>query len=182
MFPIFNKTPRKPRKLLKHIHCIYNYIMNTQDNNDKLADQLEFDTLETTFLDLNNTKKYIPYIHYGKVIKVYDGDTITIAAQLYNGAVIPKKEMYRFSVRLNGIDTPEIKTSNLAEHTLAIIARDALSKLVIGKVVRLTNISYDKYGRLLSTVFLEDIDLCKWMLEHNYAVVYHGGHKVEAWD
>jgi endonuclease YncB( thermonuclease family) len=121
------------------------------------------------------------------VIKVYDGDTITIAAQMYNGAVIPKKENYRFNVRLNGIDTPEIKTSNLAEHTLAIASRDALSTLVMGKVVRLENNSYDKYGRLLSDVFITlnnvEINVCKWMLEHNYAIVYNGGHKLEgAWD
>ena len=156
--------------------------LTQQQIQQKLATQLEFDTLNTTPLDLNNTKKYSPDIHYGKVIKVYDGDTITIATQLYNGSVVPKKEMYRFSVRLNGIDTPEIKTSNVAEHTLAIIARDALSTLVMGKVVRLDNISYDKYGRLLCDVFLGDLDVCKWMLEHNYAVVYHGGKKVEAWD
>lgn len=50
----------------------------------------------------------IPFVHpvnSGICIKVYDGDTITIAAKLpYKGSPI-----YRFSVRLNGIDTPEIK-------------------------------------------------------------------------
>lgn len=156
--------------------------MNQNEIQQKLADQLLFSTLEMTTLDLQNTKKYIPDIHYGKVIKVYDGDTITIATQLYNGCIVPTKEMYRFSVRLNGIDTPEIKTSNVAEHTLAIIARDALSNLVMDKVVRLEDVSYDKYGRILCTVFLGDVDVCKWMLDHNYAVVYHGGKKIEAWD
>lgn len=41
----------------------------------------------------------------GKVIKVYDGDTITIASKMpYDNS-----PLYRFHVRLNGIDTPEIK-------------------------------------------------------------------------
>ena len=146
-----------------------------------LTDQLVFETLETTSLDLNNTKKYVPYITYGKVIKVYDGDTITIATQLYNGSVVPKKEMYRFSVRMNGIDAPEIKTSNVVEHAHAIIARDALSTLIMGKVVRLDNISYDKYGRLLCDIFLGEIDVCKWMIDHNYGVIYHGGNKPDLW-
>lgn len=147
-----------------------------------LADEFIFELLETTQLDLNNTKKYVPDITYGKVIKVYDGDTITIATQLYNGSLVPKKDMYKFNVRLNGIDTPEIKTSNVAEHALAIIARDALSTLIIGKVIRLENISYDKYGRLLCKAFLKDLDICEWMVEHNYAVVYNGGTKPEnAW-
>ena len=42
----------------------------------------------------------------GYVIKVYDGDTITIANRL---PLINDDTIYRFSVRLNGIDTPEIK-------------------------------------------------------------------------
>ena len=147
-----------------------------------LTDLYIINLLENTQLDLINTHKYVPNIHYGKVIKVYDGDTITIATQLYNGGLVPKKEMYKFNVRLNGIDTPEIKSSNVAEHTLAIIARDALSTLVMGKVVRLEDISYDKYGRLLSKVFLDDIDVCKWLIDNNYAVIYNGGTKIEAWD
>lgn len=153
--------------------------MNKTQNRiqETLADEFIFELLETTQLDLNNTKKYVPDITYGKVIKVYDGDTITIATQLYNGSLVPKKDMYKFSVRMIGIDTPEIKSSNVAEQERAIIARDALSTLIIGKVVRLENISYDKYGRLLCKVFLKDLDICEWMVEHNYAVVYNGGTK-----
>lgn len=156
--------------------------MNQLKIQQTISDEFIFEFLETTQLDLNNTKKYVPDITYGKVIKVYDGDTITIATQLYNGSLVPKKEIYRFSVRLNGIDTPEIKSSNETEKKLAIAARDALSTLIIGKVVRLENISYDKYGRLLCKTFLEDLDICEWMVEHNYAVVYNGGTKPDnAW-
>ena len=47
-------------------------------------------------------------IEGGRVIKVYDGDTITIASKLpFNDS-----PLYRLSVRLNGIDTPEIKGKN----------------------------------------------------------------------
>jgi endonuclease YncB( thermonuclease family) len=146
-----------------------------------LADEFIIELLETTELDLNNTKKYIPDIHYGKVIKVYDGDTITIATQLYNGSLVPKKEMYKFNIRISGIDTPEIKSSNVAERELAILARDALSNIVMGKVVRLEDISHDKYGRLLCNVFVDDINIAKWMIEHDYAMVYNGGTK-HTWD
>ena len=154
---------------------------NQQQIQQTLADEFIIELLETTVLDLNNTKMYIPDIHYGKVIKVYDGDTITIATQLYNGSLVPKKEMYKFNVRLSGIDTPEIKTSNVVEHEHAIVARDALLTLVMGKVVRLENISYDKYGRILCKIFLDDLNICDWMVEHKYAVVYNGGTK-HTWD
>ena len=47
----------------------------------------------------------------GKVIKVYDADTITIASKLPYDA----SPMYRLSVRLNGIDTPEIKGKGVSD-------------------------------------------------------------------
>jgi endonuclease YncB( thermonuclease family) len=138
----------------------------------KYSNAYIFNLLKNTKLNLKNTKPYIPDIHFGRVIKVYGGDTISIATQLYNGDLIPTKEMYNFKVILNNIDTPDIKSSNDDERVLAIVARDALSTLVMDNIVRLEDISYDNYGRLLCNVFLEeeDIDVCKWMVEHNYAV------------
>ena len=50
----------------------------------------------------------------GRVIKVYDADTITIASKLpYNDS-----PMYRLSVRLNGIDTPEIKGKDITNEEI----------------------------------------------------------------
>jgi endonuclease YncB( thermonuclease family) len=46
----------------------------------------------------------------GRVIKVYDADTITIASKL----PYDESPMYRLSVRLNGIDTPEIKGKGIS--------------------------------------------------------------------
>ena len=122
----------------------------------------------------HDTRAFVPPIHSGKVIKVYDGDTITIASK-YPGA--EDSPMYRFSVRLNGIDSAEIKGKTFAEKEQAVIARDALSKLILNKIVILKNLSTEKYGRLLADVYLEDIHLNAWMLEHNYAVPYDGGTK-----
>ena len=64
--------------------------------------------LNLSYLDsikYNDTVPFIPAISLCKVIKVYDGDTITIAAKL------PYKQssLYRFQVRLLGIDSPEMK-------------------------------------------------------------------------
>ena len=57
----------------------------------------------------DKTTPFVPPIDKGKVVKIYDGDTITIAAKLpYSSS-----PLYRFSVRLNGIDTPELHTKNL---------------------------------------------------------------------
>jgi len=68
-------------------------------------------------------EKYVPEINTGRVIKVYDGDTITIAGKVrYN----PK--IFKFSVRLNGLDCPEMKTKDSKEKLIAVKARDYVSK------------------------------------------------------
>ena len=46
-------------------------------------------------IEYGDTRPFVYPIHYGKVIKVYDGDTITIAAKLPN----TDGPVYRFSVR-----------------------------------------------------------------------------------
>lgn len=112
---------------------------------------------------------YIPQITHGKVVKVYDGDTITIATRIPNDPTI-----YRFSVRLLGIDTPEIKTNRTKEKQLAILARDSLSGMIIGKIVQLQNVSIEKYGRILANVYLDDINISQWSIDHGYAVSYDG--------
>jgi endonuclease YncB( thermonuclease family) len=125
-------------------------------------------------IEYNNTIKYIPSITYGKVVKVYDGDTITIAAYLDSDRSV----VYRFSVRLNGIDSPEIKGKTETEKNLAKKSRDALYNLIYGKIVKLENISIEKYGRLLANVVCDGINVNNWMLENNYAVSYDGGTKI----
>jgi micrococcal nuclease len=137
--------------------------------------------LAATNFDLKTMAPYRPDIHYGKVIKVYDGDTITIATQLHNGDLSPTKGLYKFNVRILGIDAPELKTKNVAEHDLGIKARDALSALIMNKVVRLENVSYDKYGRILCNVFLDDVNISEWSLSNSYTVAYDGGTKVKKW-
>jgi endonuclease YncB( thermonuclease family) len=109
----------------------------------------------------------------GRVIKVYDADTITIASRL------PYEEspMYRLSVRLNGIDTPEIKGKTANEKRLAFEARDKLHELIFGKMIHLKNISTEKYGRILADVYLDDLHVNQWMLDNGLAVEYDGGTK-----
>lgn len=124
-------------------------------------------------IEYKNTIKFIPPVMFGKVVKVYDGDTITIASKLS----IPDSPVYRFSVRLAGIDSAEIKGETNAEKTIAIQSRDALHKLIFGKIVTLKDVSIEKYGRILATVYYNDINVCKWMLDNNYAIPYDGGTK-----
>lgn len=117
-----------------------------------------------------NTTAFVPPIEMGKVVKVYDGDTITLATILFDVA-------YRFSVRLNGIDTPEIKGGSAREKELAILARDELSKRILNKIVTLKNVTTEKYGRVLADVYLDDECINEWMIKLGHAKSYDGGRK-----
>lgn len=119
-------------------------------------------------LTYSNTIPFIPPLKEGKVVKVYDGDTITIGAIVFEVA-------YRFSVRLNGIDTPELRGPDKDK---ASLARDDLSNLVMNKIVRLENIGTEKYGRVLADVYLDQLHVNQWMIERGHAKEYHGGKKL----
>ena len=113
----------------------------------------------------------------GRVIKCYDADTITIASKL----PYDESPMYRLSVRLNGIDTPEMKGKSVSdeEKEAAKLARDFVSNLVLNKYVKLENIESEKYGRILADVYIGDIHLNNLLLKERYAVKYDGGTKIK---
>ena len=90
--------------MLKWIHNIICCIPNKKNKTEYLEN-----------INYKETNIFIPQIRFAKVVKVYDGDTITVAAKL----PFIDSPIYRFSVRLNGIDSPEIKGTNEKERKLA---------------------------------------------------------------
>tara|TARA_B110000037_G_C17118292_1_gene504705 strand:- start:1131 stop:1586 length:456 start_codon:yes stop_codon:yes gene_type:complete len=120
-----------------------------------------------------DTIKFIPPVTSGFVIKVYDGDTITIASKL----PYSHSPLYRFSVRINGIDCPEIRTSDPNEKECAQMAKEFLHNLLMNKTVILKEVDTDKYGRLLADVYIDNKNISDLMIEKNFAVKYDGGTK-----
>jgi endonuclease YncB( thermonuclease family) len=131
-------------------------------------------------IEYKDTSPFVYPITFGKVIKVYDGDTITIASKLPN----TDGPIYRFSVRLNGIDTPEIRGKSVAEKELAIVVRDALRERIMHQIVELRNVANEKYGRILADVYIDNVSINDWLVEQNFAVPYTGGKKMRPanWD
>ena len=117
--------------------------------------------------------KYVPQITHGRVVDVYDGDTITIV-----GYVKHNPELFRFSVRLNGIDCPEMKGKYENEKIVANFAKQYVRDLVYNKIITLENVSLDKYGRVLAKVMFGPRDIAQELLDKNMAVSYDGGTKV----
>jgi endonuclease YncB( thermonuclease family) len=125
-------------------------------------------------IDYKETIPFIPNIQSGHVIKVYDGDTITIASKLpYSNS-----PLYRFQVRLRGIDCPEIQGKNEDEKDIALCARKEMEKLVMQKKVVLKNVTTEKYGRLLADVYVNDIYVNEHLLKNRLAVPYYGKTKI----
>lgn len=150
--------------------CLYKTQTNDNDNdNDYLNEPIKWE----------DTTPFAVPISGGQVIKVYDGDTITIAAKLQ----MKDSPLYRFSVRMYGIDTPEIKGHTEDERTVAKEARDTLSALLLHKNIRLKNVTTEKYGRILADVYLDNLHINNWLIEQRLAVKYDGGTKKspESW-
>jgi endonuclease YncB( thermonuclease family) len=126
-----------------------------------------------------DTKPFVMPLTKGRVIKVYDGDTITVASKL----PFPNSPLYRFSVRLNRIDCPEIKGKTAVEIAVAKEARDAMTALIYQKEVTLLNVANEKYGRVLADVYLGSLRVNQWLIDQRFAVAYDGGTKKtpESW-
>jgi micrococcal nuclease len=148
-----------------------------KENNNKNKKSVSFDIKNYNYLETityKDTEALIPQIRFAKVVKVYDGDTITVAGKL----PFDESPIYRFSVRLRNIDSPEIKGQSEKECQLAIQSRDALHHLIFGKIIELRNHGKEKYGRLLADIYYKDVHINKWMVDKGYAVKYDGGKKV----
>lgn len=162
--------------------CILStHILKSRSRNNDELDESKYDGVlrgvenRDINIEWKDTKPFVVPLNGGHVIKVYDGDTITVANKL---PIYHCNDMFRFSVRLNGIDTPEIKGKNEDEKEAAKVAKNALSEKILGKYVMLKNVATEKYGRLLADVYLGDLNLNNWMLENRFAVSYDGGTKI----
>lgn len=116
------------------------------------------------------------YTYSAELLKVIDGDTIEVDFDLGFGVWLRNQR-----IRLSGIDTPESRTSNKEEKIRGDLSKAKLKEiLTVGKrIVITTSIDpNEKYGRILGTITNEQgVNVNKWLIENNYAVVYTGQNK-----
>ena len=110
----------------------------------------------------------------GKVVDVYDGDTVKIVFPLSEQE---PDRLYRWNCRLINVDTPELRTKNLKEKAFGKEVRDLLKQKILNQIVSVECKDFDKYGRLLVEIFYEDSSINQWLIENKYAKVYDGGKK-----
>lgn len=109
------------------------------------------------------------------VLKVIDGDTIKVRAQIWVDQYI------EINVRFAGTDTPELRARCPDERLRAVLARAELERLVLDGEVILYDIEADKYGgRVAARVqSIDGVDLGLAMQARGLGVPYDGGARVD---
>jgi len=124
-----------------------------------------------------------------KVVKIYDGDTITIVTKLDK-----KEEEKSYRLRLSGLDAPEKKLLQSSfNRNLHIQAGQRVTDLLTKKLGGLNSVilvefhKEEKYGRLMGTIWTirgtccggwkRDININNWLLRNGLALAYDGNAK-----
>ena len=108
-----------------------------------------------------------------KIVDVYDGDSVKVVFYTFN-------TLHKWSVRLKGINTPELRPSRKLENRLEIIqkakeSRDHLKKIFEenNNLVYILCGDFGKYGRLLGTFFI-DVNKNDFKDSINYQMIHDG--------
>lgn len=105
-----------------------------------------------------------------EVLEVVDGDTLTVRATIWLGQAVET------NVRMDGIDTPEMRSRCTKEKELAEAARDLTRRLVGTGAVNLLDVQPDKYGGRVRARVLTSAgtDLSQSLIDAGLARRYHG--------
>lgn len=113
------------------------------------------------------------------ITRVIDGDTVEATVD----CLFDIKQS-NVQIRLYGIDTAELTSTNPDKRILAQRAKARLTDLVLNKPVKLTSrkvvdpdLDTDKYGRYLATIFIGTMNVNDTLLKEGLAVEYFGGKK-----
>jgi len=136
------------------------------------------------------------FVYRGRVVRVYDGDTIWVTLDLGFDM------LFRCSIRLKGIDTPESKINvkkypeRKVEKALAKVAKKRMKELC-GKEVWVESkkllkgsttdnvkesTAKEKYGRVLGNIYqMDGTNIADVLIEEGYAIKYGGKKKTHVW-
>ena len=115
-----------------------------------------------------------------KVVDFYDGDTVRVVF-IFGG------QRMQYKARMAGYDSPEMKPlksnpNREAEKAAANAARSALMAKVADDLVYIECGDFDKYGRVLVTMFTRagaknGDNVNTWMVSNDHGTPYDGGTK-----
>ena len=137
---------------------------------------LSFTFLVSGSIPVNATQMYGDY--EGAIyLRNYDGDTITFNLPNLH-PIIGKK----IAVRVNGIDTPEIRGNCDKEKYNAEQAKGWVEDLLKdAERIDLKNLQRGKYFRIVADVYADGENLAEALVDSGMAVRYNGGKKNARW-
>lgn len=107
--------------------------------------------------------KLYPDVKVSRLLRVIDGDTFR--CDIDEHSAIAGKNI---SIRLRGINTPELRSKDSEERKSANLEKQRLSDLLnSARVIELRNIDRDKYFRIDADVYIDDEPLLP-KLNHKY--------------
>ena len=126
--------------------------------------------LSNNVVDASSRKGVLKGPISGEVLQVLDGDTMAVSVNVWLGQNVITK------LRIDGIDTPEMKGKCDSEIMRAKEAREEIISLIKNNKIEVYDIRNGKYaGRVLAKVkTIEGIDLGKHMIEKGFARPYKG--------
>ena len=99
--------------------------------------------------------KLYPDVKVSRLLRVIDGDTF--ACDIDEHSAIAGKNI---SIRLRGINTPELRSKDPGERKFAAIEKQRLFDLLNNaRVIELRNIDRDKYFRIDADVYIDGVDI-----------------------
>ena len=109
--------------------------------------------------------------------RVVDGDTIDVDIALGFDVMLKKQR-----IRLYGMNTPESRTRDLEEKKYGLAAKARLKELLENGETLSIRTAIDKkargkYGRILGTIFADEVNLNDLLIEEGHAIAYFGGTK-----
>ncbi len=98
----------------------------------------------------------------GKVVRIADGDTLTVAI----------RDRTNIKVRLYGIDAPEVRHEGTPGQPGGAEARQALKALTLGRRVRVEILEVDTHGRSVGVVTERGVNINLVMVREGWAWAY----------
>jgi len=112
-----------------------------------------------------------------EVTSIYDGDTFRANIPDY-----PPIIGQHMGIRINGVDTPEMRGKCEQENVLARKAKQyTVTMLRNAKTIELRNMQRGKYFRVVADVYADGQSVGEGLVREGLAVVYDGGKKVKDW-
>jgi len=110
-----------------------------------------------------------------EITSIYDGDTFRCNIDGY-----PRLIGERIGIRINGIDTPEMRDNRPHIKKLAQRAKQfAVERLRSGHHIELRNMKRGKYFRIVADVYIDGRSLAEELMRAGLAKPYDGGKKTK---